>query len=130
MDTPALDAHLKDCNHEYHLECIKKHIKSYTSCSNKCPLCKRPITGIKEDPDFKIESIDAISYNLIDFELNNNNLNHNPFIDNSYNLNNNNLFNSPLRNINIRNPFLDESNLRNDISNFFINMRNNSSFYD
>mgnify|MGYP002624180264 CR=1 FL=1 len=55
MDTPELDAHLKGCNHEYHIDCLKQLIKSNGSCSKKCPLCKRPITGIKEDPNFKIE---------------------------------------------------------------------------
>ena len=56
MDTPELDAHLKDCNHEYHMDCLKQLIKSNSTCSKKCPLCKRPITGIKEDPNFKIEN--------------------------------------------------------------------------
>lgn len=54
MDEPELDAHLKDCGHQYHMDCIKQLIKSNSFCSNKCPVCKRTITGIKEDPYFII----------------------------------------------------------------------------
>ena len=47
------DVHLNDCNHQYHLECLKKQISNNLI---KCSLCKRPITGIKEDPNFKVNS--------------------------------------------------------------------------
>jgi hypothetical protein len=47
------DVHLNNCNHQYHLECLKKQISNNLT---KCSLCKRPITGIKEDPNFKVNS--------------------------------------------------------------------------
>lgn len=51
--TTEKEVHPNDCNHPYHLECLKKQISNnYTKCS----LCKRPITGIKEDPNFKVQS--------------------------------------------------------------------------
>ena len=43
--------HLKDCNHIYHLECLNLQIKKKLTI---CSLCKKPITGIKEDPNFKV----------------------------------------------------------------------------
>ena len=74
-DTPELDAHLKDCNHEYHEDCLKRLIRSNGSCSKKCPLCKRLITGIKEDPNFKIEN-QGNQINLSNIDI---------FNDNSFN---------------------------------------------
>jgi len=81
--TDEKDVHLKDCNHIYHLECLKLQIKkNLTNCS----LCKRPITGIKEDPNFKVNSISNtnIRSNLFG-NFNNpflNSNNHNFFISN------------------------------------------------
>ena len=69
------DVHLNDCNHQYHLECLKLQIsRNYTKCS----LCKQPITGIIEDPTFKVES------------NNNNNINNNLNSNYLFSLNNNN----------------------------------------
>ena len=51
--TTEKEVHLNDCNHPYHLECLKKQISNNFT---KCSLCKRPITGIKEDPNFKVKS--------------------------------------------------------------------------
>ena len=86
MDTPELDAHLKDCNHEYHMDCLKQLIKSNSTCSKKCPLCKRPITGIKEDPNFKIENQDN-QINLSNIDISNynslNNRNRNGYYQNN-----------------------------------------------
>ena len=81
MDEPELDAHLKDCNHEFHMDCIKQLIKSDSSCSGKCPLCKRVITGIKEEPYFIINSqkneinLDIDHFNNINFINSRNNYN-------------------------------------------------------
>ena len=72
MDEPELDAHLKDCNHEFHMICIKQLINSNTSCSRKCPLCKRVITGIKEEPNFIIQ-VENNEINLDNSHFNNNN---------------------------------------------------------
>ena len=47
------DVHLNICNHVYHLSCLKSLINSNFT---KCALCKRPITGIKEDPSFKVNN--------------------------------------------------------------------------
>ena len=68
--TDKKDVHLKDCNHVYHLECLKEQIsKNYTKCS----LCKRPITGIKEDPNFKVNSSNNNEYSYSLFgDLSNN----------------------------------------------------------
>ena len=112
MDSPELDAHLKDCNHEYHMDCIKMLIKSNSSCSKKCPICKRIITGIKEDPNFKIKSgNNQINLNNI-FEINNNilenrernrNIQNNRNFRNNYWRNNNHNYNN--RNYHHRNFF-------------------------
>ena len=112
MDSPELDAHLKDCNHEYHMDCIKMLIKSNSSCSKKCPICKRIITGIKEDPNFKIKSgNNQINLNNI-FEINNNilenrernrNVQNNRNFRNNYWRNNNHNYNN--RNYHHRNFF-------------------------
>lgn len=98
MDEPELDAHLKDCNHEFHMECIKQLINSNSSCSRKCPLCKRVITGIKEDPDFIVSNNNELN-------LDNSHFNNNNFINNRrryYNNQNNRFFrNNNYRNNNI-----------------------------
>ena len=49
------DAHIEGCNHVFHMECIKQMISKNMK---KCPICKRGITGIKEDPNFKVDSIE------------------------------------------------------------------------
>ena len=72
MDEPELDTHLKDCNHEFHMICIKQLINSKTSCSRKCPLCKRVITGINEEPNFVIQ-VENNEINLDNSHFNNNN---------------------------------------------------------
>ena len=99
MDEPELDAHLKDCNHEFHMECIKQLINSNSSCSRKCPLCKRVITGIKEDPDFIVSNNNELNLDNSHFNNNNfinnrrryyNNQNNRFFINNNYR--NNNIF--------------------------------------
>ena len=83
------DVHLNICNHQYHLECLKKQISNnYTKCS----LCKRPITGIKEDPNFKV--------------ISNVNINDN---DNNYDTHPSSLF-APRNNIFLPNPFSVSSN--------------------
>lgn len=51
------DVHLNPCNHVYHLECLKKMIEKKIT---RCSLCKRPITGIKEDPNFKIGNSNSL----------------------------------------------------------------------
>ena len=110
MDEPELDAHLKDCNHEFHMDCIKQLINSNSSCSRKCPLCKRVITGIKEDPSFIIQ-------------VGNNEIN----LENSH-FNNNNNFNHRQRNRNYQNNnfFRRNNNYRNyNINNNSFNNRNN-----
>lgn len=92
MDSPTLDAHLKDCNHQYHMTCIKQLIKSNSSCSRKCPLCKRLITGIKEDPNFKIENNNSLDNKFPLFGENNfssNIFSNNPFLINNRNLDRN-----------------------------------------
>ena len=53
--TSEKDVHLNICNHVYHLNCLKSLLdKNFTKCS----LCKAPITGIKEDPSFKVNNND------------------------------------------------------------------------
>ena len=65
---------------------MKQLIKSNSTCSKKCPLCKRPITGIKEDPNFKIENQDN-QINLSNIDISNynslNNRNRNGYYQNN-----------------------------------------------
>ena len=88
--------HLKDCNHIYHLECLKLQIKkNLTNCS----LCKKPITGIKEDPNFKVNPNNVFNnteHSSIFGERNNSNIfvNHSLFSENSPTIFNNSLFNN------------------------------------
>jgi len=51
--TNEKDVHLITCNHIYHLVCLKSYLNNDFT---KCALCKRPITGIKEDPSFKVNN--------------------------------------------------------------------------
>jgi hypothetical protein len=51
--TNEKDVNLNICNHVYHLNCLKSLLNSNFT---KCALCKRPITGIKEDPSFKVNN--------------------------------------------------------------------------
>ena len=51
--TDEKDAHLNPCNHVFHMKCIKDMISKNIK---KCPLCKRNILGIKEDPSFIVDS--------------------------------------------------------------------------
>ena len=51
--TDENDAHLNPCNHIFHMKCVKDMI---TKNIKKCPLCKRNILGIKEDPSFVVDS--------------------------------------------------------------------------
>ena len=112
-DTPELDAHLKDCNHEYHSDCLKRLIKSNGSCSKKCPVCKRLITGIKEDPNFKIEN-QGNQINLSNIDI---------FNDNSYN-NRERERNGNYHNFR-RNNYWTNNNYRN---NYYHNNRYNSYY--
>jgi len=64
--TNEKDVHLIICNHIYHLNCLKSYIdNNYT----KCALCKRPITGIKEDPSFKVKNSDEDEGNFLSNDL-------------------------------------------------------------
>jgi hypothetical protein len=51
--TDENDAHLNPCNHIFHMKCVKDMIAKNIK---KCPLCKRNILGIKEDPTFIVDS--------------------------------------------------------------------------
>ena len=51
--TDENDAHIIPCNHIFHMKCIKDMISKNIK---KCPLCKRNILGIKEDPNFIVDS--------------------------------------------------------------------------
>ena len=49
------DVHIIGCKHIFHKKCLKEMISKNI---NICPLCKRGITGIEEDPNFKVNSIE------------------------------------------------------------------------
>jgi hypothetical protein len=51
--TEEKDVHLNPCNHCFHMKCVKDMVSNNTK---KCPLCKRVILGVKEDPSFVISS--------------------------------------------------------------------------
>ena len=123
--TDEKDVHINDCNHVYHLECLKLQIeKKITLCS----LCKRPIKGIKEDPNFKVNPNNNInSTSLFSFNINNNE--NNIFIS----LNNRNSPFLPSRQISIfnespRSIFLFHNiNNRNETSNNLVPNRNQTN---
>ena len=48
------DVHINPCNHLIHKKCLEALISK--SSKNQCPLCKRNILGIKEDPSFIVRS--------------------------------------------------------------------------
>ena len=50
--TDEKDVHLNPCNHQFHMKCVKDMISKGIK---KCPLCKRNILGIKEDPTFVVD---------------------------------------------------------------------------
>lgn len=52
--TSEEDVHLNPCNHCFHMKCVKDMVSNNTT---KCPLCKRVILGVKEDPTFIVNSI-------------------------------------------------------------------------
>ena len=75
--------HLSECNHKYHLECLKKQIANNLK---RCSLCKRNITGIKEDPNFKVD-IDSTNIQNDHSNIFSLNINNNPFLSrNSVNI--------------------------------------------
>jgi hypothetical protein len=55
--TDENDVHINPCNHVIHKHCLEELIKK--SNKNQCPLCKRNILGIKEDPSFTVESVNS-----------------------------------------------------------------------
>lgn len=67
--TDENDVHINPCNHVIHKKCLEELIKK--SNKNQCPLCKRNILGIKEDPSFTVESVNSSQSSL--FEVNNDN---------------------------------------------------------
>ena len=99
--------HINDCGHEIHLECLKQQLQSRSFNSKKCPLCRRRIKGIKEDPNFKVGDENQRENNLFGVYNNtlfnnNNNLVGNQNEENYYNnrrglfrnVNNNSIFNN------------------------------------
>ena len=54
------DVHINPCNHLMHRKCFEELISK--SRKNQCPLCKRNILGIKEDPSFKVGSDSSQRY--------------------------------------------------------------------
>lgn len=48
------DVHINPCNHLIHKKCLQDMLSKMRK--NLCPLCKRVIQGIKEDPSFKVEA--------------------------------------------------------------------------
>ena len=60
-DKKNKDVHIIGCGHVLHEECFKQMI---SKGMNKCPLCKRGITGIEEDPNFKVDSIESNNHSL------------------------------------------------------------------
>ena len=48
------DVHINPCNHVIHKKCLEDLISK--SNKKQCPLCKRIIIGIKEDPTFVVSS--------------------------------------------------------------------------
>ena len=48
------DVHINPCNHLIHKKCLEELLSK--TKKNQCPLCKRNILGIKEDPSFTVSS--------------------------------------------------------------------------
>ena len=110
------DVHLCGCNHKYHLNCLKMQISKNFK---KCSLCKRDITGIIEDPNFKV-GVDFDNHqiqfrSIFEPDINNNN----PFLQRD----NNSIF---IRNNN--RSIFDEHSPRNEDRNIFSGRNNNSLF--
>ena len=55
--TDEKDVHINPCNHVIHRHCLEELISK--SNKNQCPLCKRNILGIKEDPSFVVNSANS-----------------------------------------------------------------------
>ena len=116
--TSEKDVHLTICNHVYHLNCLKSLLdKEFT----KCALCKRPITGIKEDPSFKVNNSDEDENHPFSGGL---------FVNN--NSTSNFLFsnNSPFRNNNDRERRFDNINNQTSIFSNYNDRHSPSALFD
>ena len=122
--TDEKDVHLNICNHVYHLSCLKLQLEKQI---NRCSLCKRPITGIKEDPNFKV-NINSDNHNhssLGLFDFNSNNNANNIFLNNNLDSNFNSLFGNNIARSN--NLFRNPNNNSNRTHGLFINFSSNTS---
>ena len=122
--TEEKDVHLNPCNHCFHMKCVKDMVSNNTK---KCPLCKRVILGVKEDPSFVISSInERRSFSLFSNSEYDGHAAHNLFLfrDNSSSQSSNNQSPSIFGNAHL---FQDnERNNQNNINNISIFNNNNN----